>query len=69
MAALTRENYRKTVEKYGTLAWEVNFWHRFELDCKFEVDWFLGDHNERILQIPNEWFNKKIEMKSETETN
>lgn len=59
MAALTRANYRKTVEKYGTLAWEVNLWHRFELDCKFEVDWFSGDHNERILQIPNEWFDKK----------
>lgn len=69
MSQLTKENYRKIVEKYSTLAWEVNLWHRFELDCGFEVDWFSGDHNERILQIPSEWFDKKIETKSETESN
>jgi hypothetical protein len=56
MAAFTREQYKKTVEKYGTLMWEVNIWHRFELDYGFEVDWYPGDHNERILQIPTEWF-------------
>lgn len=68
MAVLTRVNYRKTVEKYGTLAWEVNLWHRFELESGFEVDWFSGDHNERILQIPDDWFGvtEKIEVKSET---
>jgi hypothetical protein len=63
MSVFTRTHYRKTVEKYGTLAWEVNLWHRFELDSGFNVDWFSGDHNERILQIPEEWFTstEKIE--------
>jgi hypothetical protein len=67
MAAFTRAHYRKTVEKYGRLVWEVNLWHRFELESGFDVDWFSGDHNERILQIPAEWFDlsEKIEIKSE----
>jgi len=57
MSAFTREHYRKTVEKYGTLVWEVNLWHRFELEYGFEVDWYSGDHNEHILQVPSEWFD------------
>lgn len=56
MYTFTRDHYRKTVEKHGTLVWEVNLWHRFELNSGFEVDWFSGDHNERILQIPEDWF-------------
>jgi hypothetical protein len=68
ISVFTRAHYKEVIEKYGTLAWEVNLWHRFELDFGFEVDWFSGDHNERILQIPAEWFEspEKIEECSKT---
>lgn len=57
----TRAHYKDVVQTYGTLVWEVNVWHRFELDYRFEVDWYSGDHNERILKIPEEWFEKSLE--------
>ncbi len=57
MYALTRNTYRKQIEATRVLVWEVNVWHQMELQHGFEVDWYSGDHNERILQIPSEWFS------------
>jgi Bacterial protein of unknown function (HtrL_YibB) len=41
--------------KYNnTIVWEVNFWAWLEAFCNWKPQWFLADHDDRMIQIPIE---------------
>jgi hypothetical protein len=40
------------VEHKKRLVWETNIWHYLELTENLHTDWFIADHNERIIQVP-----------------
>lgn len=46
-----RNNFKETVIMKG-LAWEVNVWAWFEYTNKIEFNWYKGDHNDTILDVP-----------------
>jgi hypothetical protein len=40
----------------ATLTWEVNFWHWLELHHGFAPNWYKGDHDRSILDVPRSAF-------------
>ena len=44
--------YLKTT---NTMVWEVNIWHRLELDG-LHYDWFAGGHDDSIIRVPPSLF-------------
>jgi hypothetical protein len=40
------------VEKYGKIAWEINFWTWLETNNYFQPIWYYSDHNDGIIKIP-----------------
>lgn len=53
-------NFHKTYQnflpeffaRYGKLMWEVNIWAWFEATNKFAPLWYMGNHNDTILDVP-----------------
>ncbi len=41
----------------GRLTWEVNVWAAVVSETPGLVAWFLADHNERMLRVPDTWKN------------
>lgn len=53
----------------GKLLWEVNFWVWLEFACDKSVwspRWYEADHNDRMLQIPNDILCQKVAAVSST---
>jgi len=46
-----RHHYPRYLAESKTLTWEVNVWHRLELEGVF-CEWFKADHNDSIVRIP-----------------
>jgi hypothetical protein len=44
------------VQKHKRLVWETNIWHYLELHRGLHLDWYLADHNERIIELPRSAF-------------
>ena len=40
------------------MTWETNVWTFLELNTDWNPSWFLADHNDSIIQIPDEFFIK-----------
>jgi hypothetical protein len=41
----------------GRITWEVNVWAAIVSETPGLVAWFLADHNERMLRVPDTWKN------------
>lgn len=52
---LYRQEFRKAVEAYGILPWEVNMMAYFEENFNFLPDTYSADHNDSILNIPTQY--------------
>jgi hypothetical protein len=37
----------------GQIAWEVNVWAKMDFKNRFLFDWYIADHNDTIVSIPN----------------
>jgi len=55
MYTLYRNVFPAYLKLYGTLVWEVNVWHRMELDG-WKCTWYKADHNDSIVKIPSSFF-------------
>ena len=53
-----RENFRKVLLIRSVMTWETNVWTFLELNTDWNPSWFLADHNDSIIQIPDEFFVK-----------
>lgn len=51
MYKLYREVYPEVMK--DKMAWEVNFWAYLETECKLKIDWYKGDHNNTIIEVPS----------------
>jgi hypothetical protein len=47
------EYFPKFVMKYKMIVWEVNFWAWLECNSSWSPKWYLGDHNDTIIEIPS----------------
>lgn len=54
----------KFTENYK-IAWETNFWTWLEVNYNWSPDWYLADHNDTILYIPDEESTENIISKME----
>jgi hypothetical protein len=53
---LYREHFPRFLEKDKTLVWEVNFWAWLEANTDWNPQWYLSDHNDQIVHIPEAFF-------------
>lgn len=44
------------ISLYKTIVWEVNIWTYMETHCDWQPDWYKGDHDDSIIDIPNHYF-------------
>lgn len=49
---LSNENYAEFLNETKTILWEVNYWAWLEFCKNFNPTWFLADHNDSIVNIP-----------------
>ena len=56
---LYREHFPLFLEKEKKLVWEVNFWAWLEANTDWNPQWYLSDHNDQIVHIPDEFFFKE----------
>jgi hypothetical protein len=49
---LYRIYFPKYLKETKTMLWEVNIWHKMELDG-WKCVWYKADHNDSILRIPS----------------
>ena len=46
----------KFIQKYNLMTWEVNIWTSMMTETDWIVERYVGDHNDKILQIPDQYF-------------
>ena len=51
-----RQEYPRFLETEGRLVWEVNLWAWLEANTDWNPDWYASDHNDRIIQMPPEFY-------------
>ncbi len=49
---LYRTHFVEAVKTSGTLVWETNMWHYFELNCGLNIQWYLANHDDSIIHVP-----------------
>ena len=52
---LYRIYFPKYLKETKTMLWEVNIWHKMELDG-WKCIWYKADHNDSILRIPSSFY-------------
>jgi hypothetical protein len=52
---LYRIYFPKYLKETKTMLWEVNIWHKMELDG-WKCVWYKADHNDSILRIPSSFY-------------
>lgn len=57
---LYQTHFPSFIFKYRKLVWEVNFWAWLETFTDWCPDWFLGDHNDSIIQIPADYYSYSL---------
>ncbi len=63
-----REHYPRFLETEGRLVWEVNVWAWLEANTDWRPDWYASDHNDRIIQMPAEFYNATQQHQQEQTT-
>lgn len=53
-------NFGEFLRQTKLLLWEVNYWAWLESVKNFNPTWYLADHNDSIINIPNNLFLLKI---------
>ncbi len=66
MFEMTRQNFIRTIAEKGSLLWETNFWAYAEQQGWFSPSWYHGDHNDSILNVPDEFFKEKAALADDT---
>lgn len=55
---LYQDYFSYFLEKEKMLVWEVNFWAWLEANTDWNPQWYLSDHNDNIIHIPDELFEE-----------
>jgi len=50
---MSNDYFFKFLNETKTLVWEVNYWAWLENKCLISPTWYLADHNDSIVYIPN----------------
>jgi hypothetical protein len=45
------------IKKYNLMTWEVNIWCAMLNETKWNPSWYLANHNDSIIMIPENYFN------------
>lgn len=48
----------KFIQKYNLMIWEVNVWCAMEMETDFTFQWFIANHDDSIINIPEQYFIK-----------
>ena len=59
---------REIQERSGLAIWEVNVWAWLEANTDWRPDWYASDHNDRIIQMPAEFYNATQQHQQEQTT-
>lgn len=51
-----RTHFPKFIEQEKRLVWEVNVWAWLEANTDWKPQWYSSDHNDRIIDLPDEIF-------------
>jgi hypothetical protein len=51
------------IDHYKTLVWEVNFWSWLETNTHWKPTWYLADHNDSIIQLPEHFYAISLSSK------
>jgi hypothetical protein len=51
-----KQNFRNIVQTANTMIWETNVWTYLELNTDWNPVWFLADHDDSIIKVPEEFF-------------
>ena len=60
---LYRDFFPRFLKETKKLVWDVNFWAWLEHNSEWTPTWFIADHNDSCLQIPNEFICSPLEKK------
>jgi len=63
---LYEEHFQAFVKFNKKLIWEVNFWAWLEANEHWKINWYPGDHNDNIINIPTNYYAKCLKDKIET---
>ena len=50
---LYREHYPRFIQEQNKMVWEVNVWAWLEANTDWNPEWYLSDHNDLIIEIPD----------------
>lgn len=54
---LSIDNFNEFLTQTNTLVWEVNYWAWLETNKNFNPIWYSADHNDTIVNIPEEVYS------------
>jgi len=52
------------IEKKGVIVWEINIWTYLEYNCNWNIEYYISDHNDTILDIPKHYIIDESESVS-----
>lgn len=64
MLDVYKDHFVEFVVETKRLTWEVNMWCWFEYKKLIDIDFYLSDHNDKILQIPSNYLVYPLQNKS-----
>jgi hypothetical protein len=53
---LYESNFEIFIREHKKLVWDVNFWTWMEVTLDWKPNWYLGNHNDSILNIPTNYY-------------
>jgi hypothetical protein len=60
---LYRELFPRFLKETKKLLWEVNIWPWMEYVSEWKPTWYDADHNDRCIQVPNDFFMNPLIIK------
>jgi len=56
LSNLYRRHFDSFMREHHKLIWEVNFWAWLEANTEWKPNWYKGDHNDCIINIPTQFY-------------